>query len=327
MEASSPLSSGQRVLRNTETYVVKIGGENAANLRTNADRVRARTEQGKKQILVISALRSSDPAFTRFAHPSVDFDSEGKSKDGFNTTSHLIAMAERLVAGDQKNAHDLLERVRRATKEMVRCEIERDEKIDQAEMLAVLFATIDCLLDNACEQIFGTDKKPVAVGKDWLLHTEHESLSLTGIGEYLAQAIYHTYFQMRHLSVGQLDTVESARLMRGGTPKELLEQKQVSEFVKCIRNSVHSHVSSLLRMNDVVVAGGYLPVLGSQRGYSDKTGALIAQALQECGHNVAYLIEKQSAITSVDPNKNFPGMRIVPEMTYELAMEAFGDQQ
>ncbi|MDD5751798.1 MAG: hypothetical protein PHS73_04755 [Candidatus Peribacteraceae bacterium] len=94
-----------------------------------------------------------------------------------------------------------------------------------------------------------------------------------------------------------------------------------------MRNSARSHIGALLRMHDVAVTGGYLPVLGSQRGYSDKTGALFAQAAQEAGHHVLYAVEKPTPIMSADPRKKIAGARVVPDMTYELAMEAFGDQR
>ncbi|MDD5075357.1 MAG: hypothetical protein PHO54_05850, partial [Candidatus Peribacteraceae bacterium] len=326
MEATS-LSSGQRALRDAETTVSKIGGENAADLSANADLVRTRAEKGGKQILVVSALRSSSGDFDRFAHPdAADRDSDGKIKSGFNTTSHLIALAEHLRAGDRTGALDLFERVRAATKEIVRTEIERNERSDSREMLSAVFASIDGFLDNVRARIFNTDKKPVAVGKDWLLHSEHGSVSITGIGEYLAKAIYHTYFHMKNISVGELNTEGLVQWMRGKDSSKLLEQRQAQELLASVRNSVRAHIGHLLDAHDVVVAGGYLPVLGSRRGYSDRTGALIAQEAREAGHTTAYLIEKKSPIMSADPRK-IRNARLVEEMTYELAMEAFGDQR
>lgn len=327
MEASPSLSSGQRALRDAETTIYKIGGENAADLKANADLVRTRTEKGKTQILVISALRSSNKEYDRFAHPDVaDRDSDGRKKSGFNTTSHLIALAERLQAGDRDGALDLLERVRGATKEIVRSEIARDPAIDQNETITALNAAIDGFLDTAREHIFGTQEKPVAVGKDWLLHSPRGSLSITGLGEYLAKAIYDTYFHLRNISVGGLDTDGLAQFLRGIDAKELLDPLRSGETIDSLRRNVQSKLGYLLRTHDVVVAGGYLPVLGSQRGYSDRTGALLAQAAQETGRRVAYLIEKTTPIMSADPKK-IPQARVVPEMTYELAMEAFGDQR
>ncbi|MDO8469329.1 MAG: hypothetical protein Q7S29_06270 [Candidatus Peribacter sp.] len=325
MDESPPPSSGFTALQNAETCITKIGGENAADLRTNAEIVRSRTSKGKKQVLAISALRSGSSAYDRFAHELVaDHDSDGLRKSGFNTTSHLIAVAEHLRAGNRENALDLLERVRDFTKDIVQTEISQDPDRDQPHAIALLYATIDRILDAAADRLRSTDTKPFAIGQDWILRDQNGTFSITGIGEELAKAIYHTYFHLKHIAVGELSLEGLADTVLGNDPRTLIENERTAEgAVSLLRETVRTQLETLFHNNNVIVAGGYLPLLGSQRGYSDKTGALLAQAAKEAGHTVAYLIEKKSPITSADPKK-IPHARVVPEMTYELAMEAFG---
>ncbi len=326
----SPLPhSGFRALRDAGTYITKIGGENAADLRTNAEIVRRRSTEGKQQVLAISALRSENSTYNHYAHASVaDHDADGRRKSGFNTTSHLIAVAKALRADDRERAFDLLGRVHDFTKDIVQTAIEQDPDLNRSQAIALLHTTIDRVMDAACERLRSTGVQPFAVGQDWILQDFAGIFSITGIGEELAKAIYSAYFRLKHIAVGELSTEGFADAVLGDDPRTLIENEQRAEqAVSLLRSTVRSQLETLFHENNnVIVAGGYLPLLGSQRGYSDKTGALLAQATKEAGHAALYLIEKKSPIMSTDPKK-IPHARVVPQMTYELAMEAFGNQR
>lgn len=329
MEESPLPHSGFCALRDAETYITKIGGENAADLRTNAEIVRRRSTEGRQQVLAISALRSENCAYDHCAHASVaDHDADGRRKSGFNTTSHLIAAAKALRAGDRERAFDLLERVRDFTKDIVQTEIRKDPDLSQPQVITQLHTIIDRVLDAAVDRLRSTEIQPFAIGQDWIVQDFAGIFSITGIGEELAKSIYSAYFRLKHIAAGELPITGLADIVLGDDPQTLVGHEQKSEeAVALLRRTVRSQLKTLFHENNnVIVAGGYLPLLGSQRGYSDKTGALLAQAMKEAGHSALYLIEKKSPIMSADPVK-IPRARVVPQMTYELAMEAFGNQR
>src|SRR3989344_4217700 len=87
--------TGLDVLHEADVYATKIGGDNAGKLRENFATILDRQTHGKKQILAVSAIRSSDRRFTAMAHENArDRDPDDDLKEGFNTTSHLIAIAK-----------------------------------------------------------------------------------------------------------------------------------------------------------------------------------------------------------------------------------------
>jgi aspartokinase len=327
METSPhPPESARQALDAADVLVTKIGGENAADLAANAAIADHRRATGKKQILAISALRSSDPRYSAYAdEAAADRDKFGAVKPGFNATSHLIEMARRLQSGDLRSAESILERLRGFTREIVEANVGDDPSFERPTALARLSAVIDRKVNALLAQLRNAQAGDViALEKDWLLRTNLGYVSLTGFGEDLAQAIYREYFQLRGLRAAEIRTDGLASVVFGDDPRSVLEsERDVRGAVDTIRAKVRHQVDCLLPARDILVAGGYVPVLGGQRGYSDKTGALLAQAVSESGHRVAYLIEKQEPIRSADP-RAVSGTRVVERMTPELALEAFG---
>ncbi len=93
-------SPAMEAIRNAGVHVAKIGGDNAGDFHENHQAVTQRLSMGAKQILVVSAVRSSLPAYTSLADPAVaDVAADGRQKSGFNTTSHLIQAARLLERG------------------------------------------------------------------------------------------------------------------------------------------------------------------------------------------------------------------------------------
>ncbi|KKW39174.1 hypothetical protein A2454_03715 [Candidatus Peribacteria bacterium RIFOXYC2_FULL_55_14] len=323
----SPQRTGLDVLQEADVYVTKIGGDNAGKLRENFATVLDRQTRGKKQILAISAIRSSDRSFTAMAHKDArDRDSDDNLKEGFNTTSHLIAIAKCLRNGDTAIAHDMLERTRIFLKEVVHTEVKADPLLDAASANAALDAVIDGILDELGTRIDGADTSTLhELKKDWVLESADGYYSVTGVGEQLAQAIYLKYAALRNLETGAIGTEEMAGDLYGTHPAEVVENEQQSTAaIASLRSEMRTRVESLLQDHTILIAGGYLPVIASQRGYSDKTGALLAQAAKDLGERVAYLIEKEYPIMSDDPKKN-DRARVIREMTFALAMELFGN--
>lgn len=323
----SPSRTGLNVLHDADVYVTKIGGDNAGKLRDNIATVFDRREQGKKQILAISAIRSSNERYTSMAHEDArDMDSDGELKEGFNTTSHLIAIAKALRDGDPDTARDMLGRIRGFLKEVVHAEVEADPLLDTSSANASLDEVIDGMLDELGTRIDDAGSGTLhELEKDWVLQFADGYYSITGVGEQIAQAIYLRYAALRNLEAGEIQTEGLSEDLYGSDPTEVVgDEERTNAAVEDLRSEMRTRVGALLQNHNVLIAGGYVPVIASQREYSDKTGALLAQVAKDLGEQVAYLIEKEFPIMSDDPKKN-DRAQIIREMTFALAMELFGN--
>ncbi len=317
------------VLQQADTYVTKIGGENAADFAGNATMIAARLAQGKKQILAVSALRSSDPRYSQYTHQdAADRDKLGKIKHGFNATSHLIAMASHFREGDREGARDILDRIRRFTKDIVRADTEQHPLPHAKSILCRFDALIDRHVDGLSAQMDGAQPEDVlALEKDWLLRSPSSGIvSLTGFGEELAQTLTVQGLAVHGIRSCGIHTAGLTEAVLGDLPEETVRQESLTrQAIDSLRDTLRYQLALLLPSQDVLVAGGYLPILGGQRGYSDKTGALLAQVAKQAGNNVAYLIEKRSPVLSADPALKLEGTRVVEHMTPHLALEVFGN--
>lgn len=322
VEQSSPDIDTLRDLREADVWISKIGGVNAADLKGNADIAERRRNDGRKMVLAISAIRSANPADTPLADPSVvDRDSDGNVKPGFNTTSHLIAAAQQLELGDLSGARELLERVRAFTKGCVEREIQSDALLKGTDAVSALHQAIDAPIDALLSHM---DTRPDNVrqrGSDWLLVDGAGSSSITALGEQIAQNVYRAYFEARGIRSGPLSAGADALEAVAASD---LHARLSAQLLDGIRNELRNKMIEALPQEDVLIAGGYLPVLASGRGYSDKTGALMAQAAMDAGLRPAYLIEKEFPVMSADPRK-IRNAQTVREMTYALSSEVFGD--
>ncbi|MFH1444474.1 MAG: hypothetical protein ABIG34_03730 [Candidatus Peregrinibacteria bacterium] len=324
-----PPANGYDALLTSDVYVTKVGGDNAVKLASNASIVHRRAQNMRTQVLAVSAIRSSDPRFSDRTHPAVmeqEIEEHGKRKPGFNTTSHLIAIAQCLGRGDQDPARDMAERIASFTTTIV------DEQIEQDGLLADRIRTRD-LLHAEITRTIEDPQDPTSllslirttrpedirhVGEDWLRVGVNGTQSITGLGEQLAQSITRGYFFARNIPSKELDCGDKQAIY------ETLLQGDASGAHQKLREGVRQSLERTLQSGRVIIAGGYAPPLGSERGYSDKTGALIAHLAHTLDTNVAYLIEKAKRIMSADPN-NVEGTRGISNMTPFLAKELFGN--
>ncbi|TSC58247.1 MAG: hypothetical protein Greene041619_678 [Candidatus Peregrinibacteria bacterium Greene0416_19] len=329
MQQSEP-TNGLEALQRADTYVTKIGGDNAGRLRSNALRSQQRVEQGVRQVLALSAIRSSHPSHSAFAAPGVaDQDSDGQVKPGFNTTSHLIAIARLLELGDTASdarSLQILDRVASFTRAVVSAEIDRDPQLQgcRASLRADCDAVLGQLLSDDREQgslassIRHRDARVVRKGQDWILEADRR-LSVTGLGEAVAEKLYHAYFTARGIRAESLrlepEFSEALAAPPGSDTKEQITR---------LRARAALEIAGIFARSDVAIAGGYLPLLAGERGYSDKTGALYAQAVADAGRKPVYLIEKSFPVMSGNPLK-VRGAQVVRRMTHFLARELFGN--
>ena len=306
-----------------DIHVRKHGGDNAGLFVENFATVAAELGQGRKQILVESAIRSSSPTFTAFADPRVvDLRADGGVKPGFNTTSHLILIA-RLLQEERRKALPDIERVCRRIGDFTRLAIRsnlagrEDDRIAR-DMEAVVGDVIDRPdAPHSLVMLLHGRGMLEQRGEDWQFVRGDGRRSVTGVGEELAQMLYAKYFALKGLRTGRLNIYTDAmRKVADGDP-------YFPGDVRRLREDIALQVQCLLHDADVIVAGGYLPNIGGRRGYSDITGAIIAQAVRRSGHDVAYAIEKEFPIMSGDPSRT-RNARPVPAMTYFLGKELFG---
>jgi len=330
-ESPSNHRTGEQSLEEAKVFVTKIGGTRAAELQNNADLIEARREQGKKQILAISAIRSTDKRYNELTHQIVtdqEIEKFDKRKSGFNTTSHLILIADSIQNNDLETARDVLERVRTFTKEMVAEQVHNDECISETEeAIAQLNLTIDEVLNGLLERINATNVGKVhSVGEDRLLKEEDEYYSITGAGEDMARAIYTKYLQLRNQHAAEVRGQGLSATVFGDEPKEFApDSPERDRVLEEVTSEMRKQVGDLLETNDVLVSGGYYSGVGSERGYSELTAALLAVATKELNQRVVCLIEKDYPIRSGDP-RSLENTRLIERMKYALAFELFGNR-
>ncbi|OIO55167.1 hypothetical protein AUJ46_01820 [Candidatus Peregrinibacteria bacterium CG1_02_54_53] len=324
-----PPANGYDALLNNDVYVTKIGGDNAGKLASNANIVHRRAQNMRTQILAVSAIRSSHPSFSDMTHPFViekELATNGKRKPGFNTTSHLIAIARALARNDRPAAEDMAGRISAFTRSIVDGEVIQDGLMEdrertRARLQGCITRTIDDPDDPHSLQSLISNAHPAHirhVGEDWLLTEGNHSQSITGIGERLAQSVTRTYFEGRNVPSAELDNGDEQTIY------SMMWQGDVSGARGQLCENLRQSLQRTLSSRRVLIAGGYAPPLGTERGYSDKTGALIAHVVHQLGQQIVYLIEKAKPIMSADPN-NVHGTRVIPNMTPFLAKELFGN--
>lgn len=328
----SPTISGTHVLQSADTHVAKIGGNNAARIAFNVENAKQKLASGIAQILTLSAIRSSDDEFSEFADGTVaDTDANGTRKPGFNTTSHLIAVAKLMENGApeaRERAAGIAKRIGAFTRNVAMQQIRGDSSIaDPAALEAEIDAIIARIIDGeegsllSGIQALEGSANIIHDGEDWLHKTDDSYTSVTGMGEQLAREIYAAYFKAAGVDCGSLELSESAQTMYESI---FGEQQQPSDHVRQLRSITSARMETLLKNHNVVISGGYMPALGSRRGYSDQAGAVIASAAKDTGRDTVFVVEKDFPIMSADPNR-LDDARVIREMTYFLAEELFGN--
>lgn len=307
--------------------ITKIGGDSACDITANVQRFLTAEDQS---LLVISAIRSSSDDYSDLALVC-DHDNEGNAKPGFNTTTHLIAIAASLEQGNIERALEILAAVESFTATIVKTEINKFDRSDKGiltrlEMVCEHFRDfIKCYDPN--DNRTGIKKK----GKDTLLTVMDKNelpgvevlrtRSITGFGEVLVNHIYDAAFTV-------LGNDYHERLMLD-TLEEGLDQQGDSNLGKELRlkKKIRDQVSKALEQKPkpkVIITGGYTPEVAVNRGYSELLAAQIAATLiEEVDSEVRFVVEKQYPIMSADPRK-ITDAQVITDLTYEAAKELFG---
>lgn len=305
-------------LREQDVYVQKIGGENASDFEENIGNLSSYAKE-KKHVLVLSAIRSSDSLYTKFSDPSVLREGE----TGFNTTSHLIVLSERLEKGDVQGALEIVHRIDIFLKALIQQKLPQKEE----SFKKIINSKISLLRDNI--QNFEANDRILKLKTDFLIQKKEGNLfSITGWGENLSRDLYGHYCQEEGIAAKAVPWEDEFESVFQNIPPEAVVQnkKEANEALKILTERVREKVNSTLEDVNIVLSGGYAPVLSCERGYSDMMAALIANIVEKS----TLIIAKQSPILSADPHrmpqKLVDRLRVVQNMGYPLAQEIFGSR-
>ncbi len=170
---------GLQALEQAEWVVTKLGGLNACDFQGNFDRITAKNAAGKKQVVVISVLRTKD----------------------FNTTTHvnkLLKVLKDKPEGYQGLAHTQLEEIADVLRGILAANVE-------PQFQGALMPILDRYVSNFARYIdSATDFTIVEQGTDFLMEKGSELNSLTGWGEDLVDELYKAYFVAKGRGAAEL---------------------------------------------------------------------------------------------------------------------------
>lgn len=312
-------NSAKEAFDEIATKVRKVGGDNACEFIANAENVMQGNLDGEKQVLVFSAIRSSDPRYATFRLPTTE-----KNGPGFNTTSHLIEMGQKLIAGQPETALLYLDKVSEFTKQIVRDKMEPEY---QDEIIALIEA--ESLRMMGIVEEAGTRNENISVFKKEYLYKDKDGsyTSFTGFGEILCQKIYAAYLKAKGLKVGELDPEENSMHIFGNDAGEAMRNEGLK--IDKLRYIFARQLKEVFEEKpDVVITGGWEAIMATQRSYTDKKAALIAQALRKLDYEVLYVNEKQERMLSADPAilGSDNGAKPVDRMNYKFLKELTGSR-
>ncbi len=179
MSEALQYDEGLQALEQAEWIVTKLGGVNACDFQGNFDRITAKNAAGKKQVVVISVLRTKD----------------------FNTTTHvnkLLKVLKENPEGYREDARGKLAEIADILRGILETNVE-------PEFQARLMAVLDRRLADFAGYIDGAaDFNIVEQGTDFLMEKEGELNSLTGWGEDLVEELYKVYFAEKGRAAAEL---------------------------------------------------------------------------------------------------------------------------
>ncbi len=296
-------NSAREAFNRVPTKVRKVGGENAPEFIQNVENIKDGNLDDDTQILVFSALKSLDPRHAVFTLPTRE-----KNGPGFNTTSHLIEMANFLIDRDLENALLYLNKVEDFTRQIVREKMEPEFQEEIHVLIGIEFLRMMTILEEAAENL---DKIQV-LGKDYIYRGKDGNYtSFTGFGENLCQKIYSKYLKMKGLKVGELNPEDNITRIFEDDPAEAMRKERFK--ISQLRRSFAIQLHEVLEDKpDVVITGGWESLVATMRNYSDKKAALIAQALKSLNYDVLYVNEKKDRMLSADQGVLGPENGAIP---------------
>ncbi|MFA4814691.1 MAG: hypothetical protein WC924_03450 [Candidatus Gracilibacteria bacterium] len=187
---------GLEALDSTDWIVTKIGGLNACDFRGNFERIDRNRISGKKQVVVISVLRTGD----------------------FNTTTHLNGLAQILMRkgeGYAERAGLAIQEIEQKLRGIIQENVE-------GEWQPSLFRILETFVGQLSHYVEMTEiAKFPTQGKDFLIQFDGEVFSISGWGEDLVEALYKAYFAEKGKIAAEI-SIDRQEIYR--TPEVLRER-------------------------------------------------------------------------------------------------------
>ncbi len=299
--------TAQRVLESADGFVVKVGGDSAGQFLENArypDQMRAYAGRDAPVGMVVSAVRSSSQVYAPLALV--------EREKGFNTTSHLVAMAEAAEARQRDKATQYVTAVDRFTRQLILDRLAgqmRGTLLEAVDFYTQFLRTV--VGEASAARHYGADGRFLRAGQDQLFARDDGTLaSFIAWGEDLAEELVATHGGFRS--------------MRFGTPAAgYLDVNRANFDPSRARSFSRDALTSRIEEGEGVwVMGGALPGFMDSRGYSDVAAVAALNAWRKLQEGVL-VVAKESPIMSVDPRVSSKG-KLVTGLTLSAATELFG---
>lgn len=309
LDAAEPLQDVKEAWEAKEAYAIKFGGDNACDVQENCRYIKQQAKGGRKYFVTVSALRNNQEEKTaRYRHETVIPDKERRNSFGFNTTDHLNAAAKALADGNIDTAVEIVDCIEAFTIDTVKENIGQVRNVDVEAVLDVIRSMCEAL--RATLKEFNPDRDEVfGKGRDKIMRLNGDFMSLTSFGESLAGVIYNTYFGLKYSSLkateinlvsllSGLERTKDGNNLRVNTAKE--RSVTVNMALTDMMEKTAGKVLDAIDDNDVVFAGGYLPVAALKLGYADLVSMIVGTAALE-KLDTGKAIRKRIALMSGDP--------------------------
>lgn len=289
---------GLAALEAADVLATKIGGENACEFQTNLARAQKRHEQGKAQIIVVSALRTK----------------------AFNTTDKLLEVVEAIKRGQFFGAGVILESIKSFHEGII------DQKVEEAAR-SILKAELEKQIDRFTYLLENIERsnglgQVQNLGVDWI-YTDKTGAnhSLTGFGEDLCQSLYKVYFAHHGLETSWIKKEAMTQRVYPNGPSEAFTGKR--ETLSRVREVLKEELGETLRDSaaPIQLDSGHLPFVASKRGYTDAATAEEARAADS--HGPRTIIDEQKK-TTIKTGNGIQGAKRVDIMSRAIAAELTG---
>lgn len=290
---------GLAAVEAADVLATKIGGDNACEFQTNLARTQKRHEQGKAQIIVVSALKRTGV---------------------FNTTDKLLEIVEAIRRGQFFGAGVILESIKNFHEEII------DQKVEEAAR-PILKAELEKQIDRFTYLLENIERsndlgRVQNLGVDWIYTDETGAHhSLTGFGEDLCQSLYKVYFAHHGLETSWIKKEAMTQRVYPNGPSKAFTEKR--ETLSRVREVLEEELGETLkdRAAPIQLDSGHLPFVASRRGYTDAATAEEARAADS--HGPRTIIDEQKKTTIMTGN-GIKGAKRVGMMSRAIGAELTG---
>ena len=329
--------NGIEAFEQADTHVIKLGGEKSMHIAENLDNLLSPYRSGKNMVVVVSAFRSYADEDNKFRHAALD-----ENHEGFDTNEHLACAAVTLSKGNLKTAMEILQSISVFYKSVAAKNITTPKNAQKE--LNFLTDVIGQAIDARIQALTGifsayheskdTKKKIHTFNEDHILDFDGKKLSVRAFGDMLTRDVYAEFFRRRCYSPKIITFKEATEKIFKEPNLEALHVNTASSLRKVangIRQELRRTLNSVgdTQSSGILIAEGYLPILGSQKGCSDKTSALLAVTAHSLGHRAINVIGQENPVLSIDPDlvdKEKIKPLTVKKMSYRFATETFAYQ-